>query len=98
VRGPDSGAAPRHDLGTGFRGFASLPRIGHHQDVSAPLAELSSLATALEELRQRVAVIADQAASDHDDDTASELFAVERALTGAGRRLGRITSAPRRRR
>jgi len=66
--------------------------------VSAPLAELSSLATALEELRQRVAVIADQAASDHDDDTASELFAVERALTGAGRRLGRITSAPRRRR
>jgi hypothetical protein len=56
------------------------------------------LATALEELRQRVAAIADQAASEHDDDTASELFAVERALTGAGRRLGRITSAPRRRR
>ncbi len=55
------------------------------------------MATALEELRHRVATIAEQAASDHDDDTASELFAVERALTGAGRRLGRITSAPRRR-
>ena len=67
--------------------------MGHHQDVSAPLAELSSLATALEELRQRVAAIADQAASEHDDDTASELFAVERALTGAHRRLGRITSS-----
>ena len=66
--------------------------------MSAPLAELSSVATALEELRHRVATIAEQAASDHDDDTASELFAVERALTGAGRRLGRITSAPRRRR
>ncbi len=66
--------------------------------MSAPLAELSSLATALDELRQRVASIADRAASEHDDDTASELFAVERALTGAGRRLGRITSAPQRRR
>jgi len=64
--------------------------------VSVPLAELSSLATALEELRQRVTTIADQAAAEHDDDAASELFAVERALTGAGRRLGRITSTPRR--
>jgi hypothetical protein len=64
--------------------------------VSAPLAELSSLATALEELRQRVCTIADLAAAEHDDDTASELYAVERALMGAGRRLGRITSAPRR--
>jgi hypothetical protein len=64
----------------------------------APIAELSSLATALEELRHRVAAIADRAASEHDDETASELFAVERALTGAGRRLSRITTAPRRRR
>ena len=66
--------------------------------MSAPLAELSSLATALEELRQRVSAIADQAASEQDDDTASELYAVERALTGAGRRLARITSPPARRR
>ncbi|HUY22126.1 MAG TPA: hypothetical protein VMV22_07270 [Acidimicrobiales bacterium] len=66
--------------------------------MSAPLAELSSLATALEELRHRVATIADLAAAEHDDETASELFAVERALTGAGRRLGRITTAPGRRR
>ncbi len=61
------------------RGFASPAGMGHHQGVSAPLAELSSLATALEELRQRVAAIADRAASEQDDDTASELFAVERA-------------------
>jgi hypothetical protein len=33
------------------------------------------LTTALEELRLRVATIADKAASEHDDDTASELFA-----------------------
>ena len=81
-----------------LRRFASRAGIGHHQGVSAPLAELSSLATALDELRQRVAAIADQAASEQDDDTASELYAVERALTGAGRRLSRLTSAPARRR
>jgi hypothetical protein len=57
-----------------------------------PRAELSSVATALDELTRRVATIADQAASDHDDETASELFAVERALRGAVRRLGRLTS------
>jgi hypothetical protein len=56
------------------------------------LAELSSVATALEELRRRVSTIADRAAADHDDETASELYAVERALTGAERRLGRITA------
>jgi hypothetical protein len=62
-----------------------------------PLAELSSVATALDELTRRLVGIADQAASDHDDETAAELFAVERALKGAGRRLQRLT-APRGRR
>jgi hypothetical protein len=66
--------------------------------MAAPMAELSSLATALEELRQRVAGIADRSAAEHDEETASELFAVERALIGAGRRLGRIAASPRRRR
>ena len=58
----------------------------------APIAELSSLASALEELRQRVSAIADRAVAEDDDDTAGELFAVERSLIGAARRLGRITS------
>ena len=58
----------------------------------ASTAELSSLSSALEELRQRVSAIADRAAAEDDDDTAAELFAVERSLVGAGRRLGRITS------
>jgi hypothetical protein len=66
--------------------------------MSAPLAELSSLATALDELTRRIVAIADQAAADHDDETASELFAVERALRGANRRLGRLTAPPRGRR
>jgi hypothetical protein len=70
------------------------PTMGHHLAMPAPRAELSSLATALEELRGRVAALADQARASQDEDTASELFAVERALTGASRRLGRLTSPP----
>jgi len=70
--------------------------MGHHRGMPAPRAELSSLASALEELRTRVAGLADQARSAQDDDTANELFAVERALTGAGRRLARLVSPPRR--
>jgi len=64
--------------------------------VSAVRPELSSLATALEELRERVSSLADRARAGQDDDTAAELFAVERALTGAGRRLARLVSPPRR--
>lgn len=64
----------------------------------APIAELSSVATALDELTRRVVTLADQAVSDHDDETATELFAVERALRGANRRLGRLTAPHGRRR
>jgi hypothetical protein len=60
-------------------------------------AELSSLATALSELTRRIGALAEQAASDRDEEVAAELFAVERAMRGAGRRLERLT-APRRRR
>lgn len=61
-----------------------------------PNAELSSLATALDELTRRIGAIADRAAGQHDDEVAAELFAVERALTGAGRRLNRLTGPSRR--
>lgn len=55
-------------------------------------AELSSLTTALGELTRRVAGIAEEAAGQRDEELSSELFAVERALRGAGRRLERLTS------
>jgi hypothetical protein len=61
-------------------------------------AELSSLATALSDLTRRVGGLAEQAASDRDEDLAAELFAVERGLRGAGRRLERLTSPRGRRR
>lgn len=60
----------------------------------AERAELSSLSTALTEITRRVAGIAEQAATQKDDELSSELFAVERALRGAGRRLDRLTAPP----
>ncbi len=59
---------------------------------SAQRAELSSLTTALGDLTRRVAAIAERAAEGPDDELSSELFSVERALRGAGRRLERLTA------
>jgi hypothetical protein len=64
--------------------------------MAASKAELSSLATALEELTRRVTAHADAAANSKDEDMAKELFAIERALLGASRRLSRLTTALRR--
>ena len=60
--------------------------------MSEEMAELSSLGTALRELTRRVASLAEQASTRADDELSSELFAVERALRGAGRRLERLTA------
>jgi hypothetical protein len=58
-------------------------------------AELSSLTSTLEELTRRVTRLAEQARAAADEELAVELFGVERALTGALRRLNRV-EAPRR--
>lgn len=58
--------------------------------MDAPTAELSSLATALDELTGRVSGIADKLTGTEHDLMASELFEVERALGGAQRRLARL--------
>jgi hypothetical protein len=63
--------------------------------MAASKAELSSLATALEDLTRRVTAHADAASNGKDEDMAKELFAIERALTGASRRLTRLTTARR---
>jgi hypothetical protein len=54
------------------------------------VAELSSLASTLTELNDRVSAMAESAQSSGNEDMARELFAVERALAGALRRLGRF--------
>jgi hypothetical protein len=58
--------------------------------MDAPTAELSSLATALDELTGRLTGIADLLSGTEHDLVASELFEVERALGAAQRRLGRL--------
>src|SRR5664280_2057009 len=61
--------------------------------MAASSAELSSLATALDELTRRVTVHADAANAAKDEETARELFAIERALNSANRRLARLSLA-----
>ena len=57
-------------------------------------AELGSLATSLEELTRRVSSMADGVGSD-EEEVATELFAVERSLAGALRRLRKLAESPR---
>lgn len=59
--------------------------------------ELSALASALLDVQRRVSNLAERAANQKDEELAGELFAIERALTSASRRLDRLTTARRRR-
>ena len=70
--------------------------VGHDRQVPTSPPELSSIATALSELTRRVGAIAEDASAAHQDDLASELFAVERSLTAAGRRMDRLAAGARR--
>ena len=70
------------------RGLRAL--LGYHGGMDAPTAELSSLATALDDLTRRVTSIADALTGTEHDLMASELFEVERSLSGAQRRLARL--------
>jgi hypothetical protein len=58
----------------------------------ASSAELSSLSTALDELTRRVTAHAEAADTAKDEEVARELFAVERAMTSANRRLARLST------
>jgi hypothetical protein len=54
-------------------------------------AEISSLSSTLKDLNDRVSVMAESAQASGNEDMARELFAVERALGGALRRLRRFS-------
>ena len=54
------------------------------------VAELSSLSSTLQELHDRVSTMAEAAQASANEDMARELFAVERSLDGALRRLRRF--------
>ncbi|HEV2360663.1 MAG TPA: hypothetical protein VGS21_03065 [Acidimicrobiales bacterium] len=59
------------------------------------MSELSSMASTLDGLTRRIGSLADEALSRKSEDVASELLAVERALSGAHRRLERLLSGRR---
>ncbi|MHB1488649.1 MAG: hypothetical protein ACYCS7_04195 [Acidimicrobiales bacterium] len=61
---------------------------------TSPLAELSSLTSVIEETSRRVARMA-EALSANKDDRATDLFAVERSLVAAQRRMARLIDSPR---
>jgi Mg2+ and Co2+ transporter CorA len=52
-------------------------------------AELSSILTGLEDITKRVTAIADAYTSERREDLAGDLYAVERQLVNAARRLGK---------
>ena len=65
----------------------------HDRPMPTSSAELSSLATALDELTRRVTGHAEAADAAKDEETARELFAIERSLSTANRRLTRLALA-----
>ena len=56
-------------------------------------AELSSLASTLEEVTARVAAMAEAAAADEESQVGPELFEIERGLQGAARRLAKLVES-----
>ena len=64
---------------------------------SVPAPELSSLATALDDLTRRVTTIAETLANTDADWAAQDLFAVERSLRAAHRRLSTLNERARKR-
>lgn len=69
------------------------PRGSDNRAMDAAAAELSSLATALDELTRRVTGIAEGFMGARREDLGAELFAVERLLETARRRLDTVVDA-----
>ncbi len=88
-------AAERRPLWMAPRNASEPRRSAMITAVALPVAELSSVASALDDLTKRVTDIARRAA-DEGEDSASELFAAERALRGAQRRLAKLATPSRR--
>lgn len=55
--------------------------------MNSDLAELSSVATQIDELAERIVAVAQRHQGGDSDDIAVRLFEVERSLHGAGRNL-----------
>ena len=84
------GGAPAPVCSHSLDGHRAASWRCHDRPMPASSAELSSLATALDELTRRVTVHGEAADEAKDEETARELFAIERSLTSANRRLARL--------
>ncbi|MGH8989359.1 MAG: hypothetical protein ACRDXC_12340 [Acidimicrobiales bacterium] len=60
--------------------------------MTRPRAELSSITSTLADLNERVTALAERSRDGGEADLAAELFAIERDLRGALRRLARASS------
>ena len=67
-------------------------RCSLRKDGTVPInrSELSSLTALIEQAAERITKMAEDASNSREDAVASELFAIERALSGARRRLIRF--------
>lgn len=72
-----------------------MVRIGKDDPVPVDRSELSSLAALVDQVLKRIGQMGEDAASAKQDDVANELFGIERELTVASRRLGRMLSSRR---
>lgn len=63
--------------------------------MATDLSELSSVASTLEQLSRRIGSLGEGASRSKEDEVAAELFAVERALASAERRLNRLVERQR---
>jgi hypothetical protein len=63
--------------------------------MNGSIPELSSVTSLLSELTKRVTALAELEAAARRDELANELYAVERTLSGAERRLARLIDAHR---
>jgi len=65
------------------------------EPMPADRSELASISSLLDHLTRRIASMGETAARERHDDEAKELFGIERALTGALRRVERLLSPKR---
>jgi hypothetical protein len=64
--------------------------MGEDERVPINRSELSSLTGLIEQVTDRITKMAEDASAAKEESTATELFAIERALSGAKRRLIRF--------
>jgi hypothetical protein len=69
--------------------------MGQDGEVPLQTAELSSIASILEQVTARITAMAESAHAAHEGELARDLFGVERSLTTAKRRVDKLANSKR---